>query len=234
MTPVLEPQPFDSAGLGIAVARLAPTRGMTRADVAGAVADGRARGLGLVSCRVPAAWSAEQEALVAAGFRVIETLVTFERGPDPAPPVPATVRPARATDRDACMALAARAFRHDRYHADPALDGAAADRLKAAWVANAFAGRADARFVADVGDGPVSFALGIDRPDAALLDLIAVAPEHQGQGLGAALLAGFIAHYAGRATRAGTQANNAASCRLYERAGYVEVGRAATLHWTPA
>lgn len=229
-----EAQPFDTEALGLPVARLAVPRGVAARDVAASAAAWRARGLGLVACRIPEAWHAERDALTAAGFRAIESLVTYERAGGAAPPVPAAVRPARAADRDACMAIAARAFRSDRYHTDPAIDDGAADRLKARWVANAFAGRADGRLVADEGGGPLGFALGIARDGWALLDLIAVAPEAQGRGLGAALLAGFIAHYADRATRAGTQAANRASCRMYERTGYQIVERAVTLHWTPA
>jgi ribosomal protein S18 acetylase RimI-like enzyme len=234
MTLALESQPFDGEMLGVPVARLTVPRCVASGILADAVGDWRHQGLGLVSCRVPEAWHAERSALVHAGFREIETLVTYQRGPLPPPLVPAAVRAARDDDRDACMAIAARAFRHDRYHVDPAIDDEAADRLKARWVANAFAGRAAARLVADVGHGPVGFALGLTRGDAGLLDLIAVAPEAQGRGLGAALLAGFVAHYAGRATRAGTQEANRASCRLYERAGYAVVARDVTLHWTPS
>ena len=69
----------------------------------------------------------------------------------------------------------------------------------------------------------------IDRPDHLLLDNVAVAPQHQGQGVGRALLA----HAEAEARRRGhaelrlyTNERMVENVATYLRAGYVETGRA--------
>ena len=65
-----------------------------------------------------------------------------------------------------------------------------------------------------------------------MIDLIAVTPEAQGQGLGRALVNASMAAYGARARRmrAGTQAANFPSLALYRGLGMHEVSRAITFH----
>ncbi|MEX2650565.1 MAG: GNAT family N-acetyltransferase [Alphaproteobacteria bacterium] len=190
-------------------------------------------GIRLVSCRVPVDWAEGMKALVNAGFRQMEILVTQERDPTTPPSRPKKVRHHAPDDRNACVGIAARAFSRDRYHLETLIGDQAADRLKAQWVANGFNERSDSILVVDEGYGPIGFALGLIREGVAVLDLIAVKPESRKRGLGTALLDGFLAHYRGMTARAGTQENNYAALRLYENAGFRVVARAATFHWTP-
>jgi GNAT superfamily N-acetyltransferase len=65
----------------------------------------------------------------------------------------------------------------------------------------------------------------------AAIDLVAVDPSAQGQGLGAALVGAFITWVRARnlVGRVGTQADNRALA-LYQRCGFVPVERAQTYH----
>lgn len=172
-----------------------------------------------------------------AGFRQVETLVTYEAAV-PSPPVacPPPVGHARPEDLDACAMIGRGAFTWDRYHRDPAVPRSVGDQVKEQWVRNAFAGRADHVLVARTATGIVGgFLLLLHREAVGIVDLIAVAPDCRGQGLGKALLEGALATLAGRATtlRAGTQETNESSAAMYRSAGFQPMTRQLTFHWTP-
>ncbi|MCZ6523659.1 MAG: hypothetical protein O7A68_07325, partial [Alphaproteobacteria bacterium] len=130
------PQAFDSEHLGAPVARLTvATEG--RADelegaLPGLVEAWRERGVWLVSCRLPAARSDEGRMLEAAGFRAIETLITYARPLLRLPESALPISPAGVADAETCIEIGGTAFRFDRYHADPEIDNGGADALKAA------------------------------------------------------------------------------------------------------
>lgn len=206
-------------------------------DAAGpCVEAARRAGVLVVACRPPA--DADARGLLAAGFRKIETLITHARPLDPreAGPMPAGIRLADGeADAAACAAIAARAFRYDRFHADPGIDDADADALKTRWAANAVLGRADQVFLAlDAQGRTVGFNACLWRGEDPAIDLIAVAPEGAGRGHGRRLVGAPIRAYAGRANRlvVGTQADNAPSLKLYRSMGFVEISRSDTYHWT--
>lgn len=178
-------------------------------------------------------------ALLEAGFDPVETLVTWARALGASPPRSTEIRlrHARAEDLPACRRIAEEAFVHNRFSRDTRMDQDAARRLKGEWMANNFAGRADAILVTLDDDDVTGFiACLLSGPDA-IVDLIAVAPAHQGAGIGRALLDAAASAYAGRAEsfRAGTQADNAASTRMYRNAGFEPVSSQNTFHrWWPA
>lgn len=202
-----------------------PTLRLDRADSGDAGWAGRLDREDLfVTAKVPAQDVAAIGVLESIGFRVIDTALTFETSAITAP-ADSRARLARPEDRDAVASLAGRAFRFSRFHLDPAVPRALADRVKASWAANFFAGaRGDAMVVAEHRGAVVGF-LQLLRGKAGdlVIDLIAVAPEAARQGIARAMI-GFAAQGAGGARptgwRVGTQAANIASVRLYESLGF--------------
>jgi ribosomal protein S18 acetylase RimI-like enzyme len=188
----------------------------------------------LVTCRIPAdSDSAATQALVAAGFRLIERLVTFRRPIAPIPEITRTVIPAAPQDRDACVEIAVAALRQDRFHTDPKIDDQIADKIKAAWVSNNLAGRADTCLVARDGAGKaVGFNQLLRVGRDAVIDLIAVAPAAQQQGYGRAMVAAGLRAYSAQADtmRVGTQRSNRASLALYQSLGFALVREELTYH----
>lgn len=185
-----------------------------------------------MSCRVGDEGPADT-VLKAAGFRQVETLITFcRRVPDDAV-MPDEIGPATDADAQACITIGRHAFRLDRFHSDPRLDDSDADELKARWVANSFAGRADAILVARQGGALLGFVLCRRTGPTALIDLIAVADRARGLGIGRRLVDGALAYYAGRVETmtVGTQDTNGPSIALYRAAGFSEARRARTYHW---
>ncbi len=236
MTARLHIQDFETGVVGVPVGRLTVDADDDARALAQLTADWRADGVWLVSCRLPPG-SAAIPVLEEHGFRAVETLVTFRRALAPAPTPkgvePKGVEPARPGDADACVAIAGRAFTHDRLHRDKRVPAAAADLIRERWVRNDLGGRADASLVARDGGAVVGFNLCLRDGDEAVIDLIAVDAGRRNKGIGRRLVDAAIAHYAGRARamRVGTQADNAPSIKLYRAAGFVEADRKITLHW---
>jgi spore coat polysaccharide biosynthesis protein SpsF len=218
----IEQQEFETSVLGAPVARLVAGEGGSSPDP----------NAWLVSCRVPSADADKIQQLKEDGFREIESLVTFRR-PITTIPGGATPQLAIEADFEACLEIGKTSFQFDRFHADPGVPNALADKLKGTWVENSLKGRADAVFVTRDGDRATGFNLCRIEGREVTIDLIAVANDMKGRGLGKHLIEQALNHYAGKADyiRAGTQTNNAASNRLYLGTGFSEFSQQKTLHW---
>jgi GNAT superfamily N-acetyltransferase len=226
----MTPQPFDSGILGGPVYRAELEEVVQIPLLEDFIPDDAM----LVSVRVRPDWVNVMEVTT---FREIERLVTFERplSPGDGGPLPDGIRLGGAGDAEACAYIAGRCFKFDRYHADPFLDNAAADESKRAWARNNLTGRGDAAFVVEFRGEVMGFNLCLKGPDWAMIDLIAVAPEAQGLGIGKSLVEAAIRHYAGRVPvlRVGTQTTNEASMAIYAANGFTKSNEMVTFHWTP-
>ena len=225
-------QPFETGVLGVPVGRLrlADAAGRLPAGLGRLISVWRRDGVWLVSCRVdkgaPAIGGLEKN-----GFKAIETLVTLRRDLSDKPA--AQVDDATPADHDAIVAIARRAFTMDRLHRDGRVPADAADAVREQWIRNDLEGRADASLIVRDGSAVAGFILCLLDGGEAVIDLIAVDVARQKKGIGRALVAGAVAHYAGRARamRVGTQADNEASLKMYRAVGFAEATRQVTLHW---
>jgi ribosomal protein S18 acetylase RimI-like enzyme len=229
-----QPQAFESEFLKLNSARITAFRGDDPAATLRQAFDDLARlGYDFVSLRVPATAEIQVSALREVGAREIERLVTFGCPLDGvALHMPDGIEVATHQDAEGCAEVGRQAFRNDRFHQDPELDGAGADALKAAWMRNACLGRADRVLVARAGRRILGANACIRNGDDAVIDLIGVLPEAQGRGLGRRLVDAALASYAGTAARmvVGTQATNTASVALYRSAGFLPVDEKITFH----
>jgi GNAT superfamily N-acetyltransferase len=180
------------------------------------------------------------KALEGAGFSTVETTLAFSRPSGlpvaPAPPGVAVslLQPRWNTD---VLDIAESAFKYTRFHVDARVGLSTANRVKRAWIQSYIDGRrGDALFVAHDGDRVLGFnaMLVADRPGepAAVIDLIAVHPDHQQRGIGIALIAAAIVHYQARCpvVEVSTQASNIPSVRLYESLGFRLIRSTFVLH----
>jgi dTDP-4-amino-4,6-dideoxy-D-galactose acyltransferase len=181
------------------------------------------------------------DVLSTAGFRVIEANVTLTRSIEPLVPAATSanlhVCPARPEWRDEVLAVAGSAFRFSRFHLDPCIDRAAADRVKREWVRSYFDGqRGNRLLVALESHEPVAFLgfLVTAREDrrVGVIDLIAVRPDRQGRGIGERLVAAAVDECQGTADvlEVGTQTANVPSLRLYEHTGFKVARSGFALH----
>lgn len=123
-----------------------------------ALESARAHGIGYVFCAVSPADLPTVRTLSMCGFALIETRCHYHRPLDAPPAQRYATRLATADDIPS-LARAARTMVNpfDRFHADPAISEASADRLMERWVeASVAGGFADATIVPDV-DAPEAF-----------------------------------------------------------------------------
>jgi ribosomal protein S18 acetylase RimI-like enzyme len=233
----LEARPFEEEHLGRVVRHITALAGTAQLVLSqSVVAHAQSNNVDLVTVRLPEVEVDALSALQSCGFQVVECLMTLRRDLSRASPAaPDNVDLATVEDADAVATVSAGCFSENRFHIDPRIDNACADGLKAAWARNAVLGRADATFVTrDASGRPTGFNACLVRGERAIIDLIGVSPQHQGQGLGRRLVAAAVHYYAGRSLKyldVGTQSRNIASLNLYTKLGFRPLHSALTLHW---
>jgi ribosomal protein S18 acetylase RimI-like enzyme len=143
------------------------------------------------------------------------------------------VQPARPEQRQALVDIAGRCFRFSRFHMDPLIPDELADNVKREWIRSYVEGRRGIELLAAVDGGDaVGFLAVLESEGSRVIDLIGVAPEAQGRGIGRALVACFVERHTapGRDLRVCTQAANVPSVRLYESLGFSLASAAYVLH----
>lgn len=184
----------------------------------------------LTTCKVPAGDVSAIIAAVDAGFRIVDVNVTLERRGDHGVPAGAAA-PATPDQHAALLQVAGSCFRYSRFHLDPMLPRELADRVKREWVRSYVEGRRGIELLAD--NGATGFLAVLEAADGArVIDLIGVAAESQGRGIGELLVATFVERHGvgGRLLRVGTQVANVPSLRLYEKLGFRVVTSCYVLH----
>lgn len=179
------------------------------------------------------------ETLVRAGFNVADVGVTLVHNGEVMDARVAdgvTIENATEDDEGDIVDVAGRCFVYSRFHADRRIGAERADKIKREWVRNSCRGRAAMVYLARRA-GEVAGFLAVMKRDGetgseAVIDLIGVDAEHQGQGVGRSLSLRFIREWRGRAERllVGTQASNIPALRLYETLGFRTTETAYALH----
>ena len=174
-------------------------------------------------------------ALESAGFRTVDTAVTLEmNSPAVQADAKSVVRFAKGQDEGAVSRLAREAFEYSRFHLDPLVPRALADEIKAQWAGNYFNGqRGDFMVVAERAGEIAGFLQLLKAPpDTLVIDLVAVAREHRGQGVATQMIRYAAAQCNSPARlRVGTQAANINSLRLYGKMGFAIVSTSYLLHF---
>lgn len=175
--------------------------------------------------------------LAAVGFYPVDTTVTLRRAPRPVPAPPtAPVVGCEPRHEAAVAAIGGSAFATSRFHLDPLVPDALAGRVKREWARNNARGtRGVDCMVALHDDRAAGFLSVLDANGAGrrrVIDLVAVAPEHQGRGLGRALVEAFVRRHGPECDllEVGTQAANVGSLALYGRLGFEVAATGYVLH----
>jgi ribosomal protein S18 acetylase RimI-like enzyme len=175
------------------------------------------------TAKVAASEVTSAERLEDAGFRIVDTALTFTAR---AAEIPAQsgfeLCLARSDDRASVGAIAREAFRFSRFHLDPSIPDAVARKIKATWAENFFDGRRGDAMIVAMADGELAgFLLLLRAPsDRLVIDLIAVQARFRGRGIARAMIGWAAATMPAAEFVVGTQAANTPSVRLYESLGF--------------
>lgn len=136
------------------------------------------------------------------------------------------------------ISVAATCFTYSRFYNDPNIIADKARGIYAHWVSSAF-NRPDRFFVKakihGVTQGFILFSLNLSEK-VCVIELIGVCPQASGRGLGLALLnqlALYVSKLGITRIQVGTQLNNLAAVRFYERNGFTYVGCTTVYHMWP-
>jgi dTDP-4-amino-4,6-dideoxy-D-galactose acyltransferase len=174
-----------------------------------------------------------------AGFHLTDVRVVRERDV----PRPSTnawgVDVFRAEDLPALKAIAGISHVDSRFYNDPEFPDELCSALYETWIERACGGRANTVLVAREADRPCGYvACVLPSPESGRIDLIAVAPDSRGKGIGAELVRACLAWSADRGCHTLeviTQARNVPAARLYEQLGFRTVSVGHWYHlWLPA
>jgi ribosomal protein S18 acetylase RimI-like enzyme len=216
---VMRRQVFRVQGSGDASAVAEHVRGQARAFYFAKVATDRI---------------ADVQALAELGFVVVDTNVTFELVNEPTLVSSIDVvelQPHDTVEAAAVLAIAGSAFRYSRFHLDPLVGLDLAHHVKREWIANYVRRvRGEPLLVARANGRVVGFLAPIVAHGTAVIDLVAVAPEANGRGVGSALCAAFSMRYRGMPRIVGTQIANVPSIRMYTKLGFALSKSAYVLH----
>jgi ribosomal protein S18 acetylase RimI-like enzyme len=190
--------------------------------------------------KVPTQKTAHVRALGEAGMAVVDVNVTLTRQGvkrDTVPVHGVVVEDYRPADAAEVLDIAGSCFRYSRFHLDPQFPLEIAHRVKREWIANYVHGRRGERLlVARLEGSAVGFLAVLGGAEEGrtikIIDLVGVATQTQGRGVGTALVRFFVEQYQDSCDRllVGTQVANTPSLRLYERMGFRVSQSAYVLH----
>ena len=232
--------PWDSDIFGFPVAQITEMRIADRAhaDLVPFMAWLERENIRLASCRLTEDRLDESMLLERFGFRFVEMVLhphladlqTYLCAPQGL-----HVELADVADLPAIEEIAAHAFGYERFHADPRLVRAAADRRYRVWVRNSHEHPAQKLYKICDGTDLVAFFVTEDKPDGLCYwHLTAVSPAFQGRGYGKRVWREML-HFHRREgrTRVGTTiaARNTPVLNLYASLNFRFLPPEITLHW---
>lgn len=233
----LENQPWDSQILQRQCAKVISITGDPAAPDFGPLSkELDSRKVEYVTVRLPQDERLRIQALVRAGFEVVDGIVAFARSVEDFPSVHyPEIRLAKTDDADAVAELAAHTFRFSRFHNDPAILREQADKIHYEWALNSCLGKAaDAVWLWEEQGRIAGFSTISIRECSATLVLIAVADDFSGRGIAGKLTNKCCEWIRSRGislARVQTQSHNVAAQAVYRKAGFHVENLFTTLRW---
>lgn len=223
------PAPWDSERLGMRVATLMPILAPGSEALALALTRARAHGYDYLFSRVDAMDDVAARALIAAGFRPLDAMVTFAADVNQGEPYEL----ARTDEEDAIAAIARPSFMHDRFHDDPAIPRERADDVYEAWARNACRSTAADAVVVERSAAGIDGFVTVSEVDTGEMGLrlgrvglVVTNGPMRGRGVASRVMRGTLTWAAERGLdllEVGTQIANVPAMRLYISLGFAPV-----------
>jgi len=206
--------------------------------------DRAGQGAAFFSAKIPTWDVAAVTNATRAGFSVVDVNVTFDwkdvakddSGSGACGDGNLITETASVDDAAAIEAIAGHCFAFSRFHLDPVIGLERANEVKRQWARNACRGRASAVYVARRQSTVIGFLAALESKSGAgtdaVIDLVGVDADHQGQGAGRALSQLFVDQWRGRAdgARVGTQISTIPAMFLYVALAFRAAETAYVLH----
>jgi RimJ/RimL family protein N-acetyltransferase len=237
--------PWDTQIFGVPVAQIAELRVLEPVQAAHDYERFedwcRRQRIALCACRLPAERLADCMFLEDRGFRFVElnylprltglqSLHTRDGGVE--------VAVADDGDRAPLADIAARTFRHGRYHQDPRIDPALGDRRYRAWMENAFTNPSQ-QVLKCLLDGRIVGFFVVENPEPkhCFWSLNGLAPGLQGQGLGGRVWRSVLHWHRSQGAHTvstSISSHNVPALNLYVSLGFRFPAPSVTLQWCPS
>lgn len=180
-------------------------------------------------------------ALTAAGFKVVDVNVIFDRSATPLTQHRVSnsiqVCDILPEHHEAILDIAESCFVYSRFHLDPKISNEVANVIKREWINGYIQQKRGERLLVGVLDNkPVGFLAVLETTSdgklGKVIDLIGVDKPYQKRGCGKSLVEYFVSDYAKKCDffRVGTQVANVPSMRLYEGCGFYVTRTEYVLH----
>lgn len=158
------------------------------------------------------------------GFRLIDTNVQLIRKAGAFEKTSTRCRFANPADENAVRMVAGNSFVQSRFHLDPVIPNSVADKIKEDWAGNFFSAKRGKWMVVVEHDKKVCGFLQLlqKNEETIIIDLIAVAKDKQGLGLGGEMISFASSACLNKEARmeVGTQVANLSSLSLYTNLGF--------------
>lgn len=182
---------------------------------------------GFIYTKVPTENIQQLEVLFRQGFKLVEVLANFQQQTKLGliEDKRLTIDWVKMEASDQVIEIARNSFRYSRFSMDKSINSETASAIKADWVANFFKGKRGTQMVAaQQKNKVVGFVLLINN----IIDLIAVHPKSERQGIGTKMIA--FANQEIGLLKAGTQIINQPSISLYQKLNFYLTNSQFVLH----
>jgi len=237
-TVTLEPLSWDTQVLGLNSARVVDIAGSSATpDYAALTSKLRSLGFQYVIARRPQAEWSRFRAFEAAGFQLVDGILSYRRELGSVPHATGNFRVATAADATAVGEMAARTFVYSRFHNDPLLSGKMAAHVHNEWAKNSVLGKAaDCVWLAEENGRLMGFCTGKISGETGSIVLLAVDKNFSGRGLGHNLsykVCEWFKLQGAKVVTVQTQTSNVPAMSLYTSAGFQPFQSSYTLRWAP-
>lgn len=181
-------------------------------------------GKSFIQSKIPITDLESTNYLSSLGFMLVSTDVDLEKAAPSVPDsgCPLEIRFAKELDRSGVVDVASGNFMYSRFHLDPLMDNALADRIKGEWAGNFFAGKRGTHMVVALHEGRVAGFLQLIVKDGVFkIDLVAVGKSCRKKRAAQGMIE-FAEESFGECSKfqVGTQLANIPSLNLYTKLGY--------------